>query len=128
VVLPGRTAEVSGTPADAAVEAAVDGPDWMEVRTRCALAGVLVWSRSFHPAWRATVDGVPARTVVAEGHLLGVMVPAGDHEVRVAWSRQPLTAGVVLALLGAVAVVLLRRTKSGPRPGRPEERLDPDHA
>jgi hypothetical protein len=68
---------------------------------------VLVWSRTFFPAWRASVDGREVTPEVAGGHLVGVPVPAGRHEVRVWWSRAPLFAGLGAALIGlAVAATM----------------------
>jgi len=71
-------------------------------------AGVLVWQRTYFPAWRADVDGVRAPTVAADGHLVGVELPAGRHDVRVVWPSGPAKAGLALAAAGlAMAAVLL---------------------
>lgn len=125
VVLPGDAFGISGAPTPARVHATVETPDRLAVRTECPAPGVLVWSRSFHPAWRALVDGAAAHTVVAEGHLLGILIPAGNHDVSVVWSRRPLVAGGVLAFLGLAAVCALRRCgrarASQPRPERPTQ-------
>jgi hypothetical protein len=64
----------------------------------------LVWSRSYFPAWRAAVDGLPVRTFIAEGHLVGVEIPAGRHRLSIEWSARPLIAGVAASLLGLVAL------------------------
>jgi hypothetical protein len=72
--------------------------------------GLLVWSRSHFGAWRATVNGVPAAIVRAEGHLVGVPLGAGEHVIEVCWSSWPLIVGAVCAVLGLVALVLLRRS------------------
>jgi hypothetical protein len=69
----------------------------------------LVWSRSYFSAWRASVDGKPVTPVLAEGHVVGVPVPAGAHRVEVRWSRGPLIAGAGLCLAGLVAALALRR-------------------
>jgi hypothetical protein len=67
-----------------------------------------VWSRTFFSAWKATVDGVPADPIRADGHLVGVPVPAGRHEVCVYWSAGPVLGGLILTGLGLVAAMRLR--------------------
>ena len=71
-------------------------------------AAVLVWSRSYYGAWRATVDGAPAEVTLAEGHVVGVSVPAGTHRVEVVWPGGALLAGAVLFTAAAAAAVALR--------------------
>jgi hypothetical protein len=106
----------------AAPSVRLDGGRFLAVRERAAALGadveaaqpgLLVWSRSHFGAWRATVDGEPAGVVLADGHVVGVPVPAGRHRVEVLWPRTPLVAGGVSFMVGAVAVALLR---ARPRP------------
>jgi hypothetical protein len=70
--------------------------------------GLLVWSRSHFGAWRATVDGTAVEVALAEGHLVGVPVPAGAHVVEVVWPHGALRAGAVLFSAGALLAALLR--------------------
>jgi len=83
----------------------------LAVRVDAPAPGVLVWSRTFFSAWWATLDGRPAPTVLADGHLLGVPVPAGAHRVEIGWSSRPVAAGGVLLALGlsGAALLLFRR-------------------
>jgi uncharacterized membrane protein YfhO len=74
---------------------------------------MLVWSRSYFRAWRASVDGRPVAPMLADGHLVGVPVPAGSHQVEVRWSRGPLFAGLALCFAGVIAAVLLRTGRAG---------------
>jgi hypothetical protein len=104
-----------------------DGGRFLSVRERAAAlvaevdagtSGLLVWSRSYFGAWRATVDGQPAAVVLADGHVVGVPVPAGSHRVEVSWPRAPLVAGGASFMVGAVAAALLRgrpRPRAGAR-------------
>jgi hypothetical protein len=108
VVLAG-TGETTGTVTSARVETIRETPDRLSVRLDARGEGILVWARTFFAAWRAHVDGAPAETVRTDGHLVGVRVPAGTHVVEVSWSARPVVAGGLLALLGLVAVGLLRR-------------------
>jgi hypothetical protein len=70
--------------------------------------GLLVWPRTFFSAWSATVDDVPAKPIRVDGHLVGVSVPAGHHEIQVYWSAGPVLAGLILSGLGLAAAKLSR--------------------
>jgi hypothetical protein len=108
VVLAG-TGETTGTVTSARVETIRETPDRLSVRLDARGDGILIWSRTFFSAWRARVDGAPAETVRADGHLVGVEVPAGAHTLEISWSPGPVLAGASFAFLGLIAVVLLRR-------------------
>jgi hypothetical protein len=86
-----------------------EGPSWLSAEAEAGSDGLLVWSRSYFRAWRAVVDGQAVEPVMADGHLVGVPVPAGRHRVEVRWSRRPLVVGASLFVLGVIAGVGLRR-------------------
>jgi hypothetical protein len=86
-----------------------EGPARLTAEVEATADAVLVWSRSYFSAWQASVDGKPVTPVLAEGHLVGVPVPAGAHRVEVRWSSGPLLAGVGLCFAGVVAALALRR-------------------
>jgi len=108
-VLPG-SGDTDGTSLPVRVETLRETADRLVARLDAPVAGVLVWSRSYFSAWRATMDGQPAATERADGHLLGVLVPAGSHLVEVRWSAGPVVAGAFLSALGLSALLLLRRS------------------
>ncbi|HUK14661.1 MAG TPA: hypothetical protein VLW17_15290 [Thermoanaerobaculaceae bacterium] len=67
------------------------------------------------PGWAAWLDGSRARIVEANLGAMGVVVPAGRHEVRWQYAPVGLGAGIALTLLGlagclALAVVSRRRS------------------
>jgi len=70
-------------------------------------AGVLVVRASFARGWSATVDGLPAPVLVANGKHRGVPVPAGDHEVRLRYRAPGLYVGLSAALISALALASL---------------------
>jgi hypothetical protein len=90
-----------------------DGPARLTASVEAETDGTLVWSRSYFRAWRASVDGRPVEPVLADGHLVGIPVSAGAHQVDVRWSRGPLFAGVGLWVVGVMAALLLRRGRAG---------------
>ena len=70
--------------------------------------------RSFYyPGWRAWIDGQEAAISPGSPYgLITVAVPAGAHELRVAWGTTwPRTAGWVLFAVGVAGVVLLTTKK-----------------
>jgi len=115
VVLPGPLAAAPAAPG-ARVVALRETPGRLEAEVEAPGEVVLVWSRSFLSPWRATIDGGPVPTLLADGHLLGVGVPAGRHRVKIAWSGAWVGAGAALALLGFAAAGWVRRPATRPPP------------
>jgi hypothetical protein len=83
----------------------------LEASVELETPAMLVWSRTFFPAWRASVDGAPAPVVAASGHLVGVPLPPGAHRVEVWWPVGPLVAGLILAALGLSITAVLARNQ-----------------
>jgi hypothetical protein len=110
VVMTGR-GPITGVAQPAPFTVAEETTTRLRVRVEAPAPALLVWSRTYFPAWRARVDGAAAETVVGDGHLVAVRVPAGAHEVEIAWSRGPLLAGAAIALLGLGSAVVLGRVR-----------------
>ncbi len=78
--------------------------------------GLLVVSEGWDPGWRAWVDREPQRVLRVNGDRLGVVLGEGTHRVVLRHRARGLGVGLVLALLGAFALVVatarerLRRT------------------
>ena len=105
-----ESAPSHGMPLPSSVEVLEETRDARCVRVIAAPAPALVvWSRTYFGAWRARVDGQAAEVQVADGHLVGVPVSAGAHEVEIGWSSAPLIAGALVSLAALAIVVLLRR-------------------
>jgi len=99
-----------GTPLPSSSEVLEETATRLRVRVDAPAPGLVVWSRTYFGAWRARVDGGVAKVQVADGHLVGVPVPAGTHEVEIGWSSAPLLGGAVVSLVAcAIAVLLFRR-------------------
>ena len=106
-----KAAATGGERLDVRPELVRETADCLLARVDSSVPGVLVWSRTFFSAWWATVDGKPAELVRADGHLVGVRVPAGAHEVQVGWSARPVAAGSAMAILGLGMAAWLRRSR-----------------
>lgn len=68
---------------------------------------LVVISESHHPGWVAeTADGKPLEILRVNGDFLGVIVPAGDHDISLRFDPPSFRQGVMVSL-GALAVMLL---------------------
>ena len=68
----------------------------------------LVVSQSYHPDWRAYIDGAPASLVRVNLGLTGLRVPEGAHAVSLRYQSTDLAIGLLIASVeGALAVVVI---------------------
>jgi len=88
------SARISADGADSvAVEVDADGPGW------------LLLLDGWYPGWEAAVDGKPARVRRADYAFRAVEVPAGRSVVRFDYRPRTVRAGLLAALLAALALV-----------------------
>ncbi len=98
-------------------------PELIRVRSRAKDDSFVVISESFHPWWKATLDGRPVERFAGQYAFLGLFVPAGDHAIELRY-RRPWTfafwgAVSVVSLLGCLAALVVQgpvvgRSGSGP--------------
>jgi hypothetical protein len=103
------TGTIRGTALPSTVEVTDERATTLRAHVVAAAPAVVVWSRTFFHAWRARVDGAPAEVIVADGHLVGVAVPAGAHDVAIDWSPVPVIVGGAVSLAALGVLLLLRR-------------------
>ncbi|MBK8987271.1 MAG: glycosyltransferase family 39 protein [Chloroflexi bacterium] len=70
-------------------------------------AAILVLSEWRYPGWRAWVNGQPADLFPADYAFLGLRLPAGRHQVDVAFRPWDVPVGMALSLLTLITAVLL---------------------
>jgi hypothetical protein len=68
---------------------------------------VLMLKATYHPNWRATVDGAQAETLMLMPSYIGVRLAPGRHQVRLAYGPRPLRPALLMAGLLALALVAL---------------------
>lgn len=96
-------------------------PERVRLRAEAASDGMLVTSDIYYPAWKAYIDGRPAKVYAANHAFRAVAVPAGTHTVEFRYESGSLTLGIVLSALFALAgaavgaVALLRWCRSAGR-------------
>jgi len=93
-----------GPPGKAALVA--ERPGRLQVRVDCPERQLLVVSESYHPGWRAEVDGHPRAVLRANGDFLGCVVGAGEHEVVLEFRPQSLRNGRLVSCLGLILMLI----------------------
>lgn len=93
-----------GPPGRAAVVA--KRPGRLQIRVDCPAKRLLVVSESYHPGWKAEVDGRPQAVLRANGDFLGCVVGAGRHEVVLEFRPQSLRNGRLVSCLGLALLVV----------------------
>ena len=103
-----------GPPGRAALVA--ERPGKLQVRVDCPARQLLVVSESYHPGWKAEVDGRPQPVLRANGDFLGCVVGAGAHEVVLEFRPQSLRRGRLVSCLG-LTLMLVSLAVGWVRPG-----------
>ena len=75
-------------------------------RVTMARPGYTMLRVAYHPRMEATVDGVRRPTVMVAPAFVGVLVPAGTHEIAFTYEQYPNYALLFLAGLAAVAALV----------------------
>jgi hypothetical protein len=110
VVLNSPVAQTSGQPAS--VQVLSQGGDSVHAHVDAKGSGYLVVADALENGWTATVDGHPTPLVTADHALVAVRVPAGQHDVRLAYRPTHQLAGFGVSLLTIVlfvAIVIVTR-------------------
>jgi hypothetical protein len=74
-------------------------------------AAVLSVARTFDPNWHVRLDGAEIPVRPSDGYLMALDVPAGEHEIALAYGNPTFRAGGALSLASLLAVVLLGRPR-----------------
>jgi uncharacterized membrane protein YfhO len=65
-----------------------------------------VLSENHYPGWRAYLDGQAVGVLRVNYNQRGVLVPAGEHEVRFVYRPKSVIIGATVSLLTAVFLIL----------------------
>ncbi len=92
------------------------GPGRYEARLDVTTPCLAMLKETFHPRWRATVDGVAVEPVMVAPAFIAVPVDAGAHEVVFvytppAWRWPAALGGLVLAVVAGVGETWRRRRR-----------------
>jgi len=77
------------------------GYDTASITAELPSPGLLVFTDTYYPGWRAYVDGVPAEILRVDGLVRGVFLSEGAHEVIFEYRPESFKYGIVLFLAAA---------------------------
>jgi uncharacterized membrane protein YfhO len=101
-------------------------PATWELSTNSTRAEVLRLHLTGVPGWHATIDGRPLALEAYSGVMLQARVPPGHHVIRVSYWPDAFTAGLVVAALAVVTLVVASILAR--RRGRTTQEAAPDPA
>ncbi|KAB8140573.1 YfhO family protein [Chloroflexia bacterium SDU3-3] len=101
---PPQLADATGP---ATVEIRSSRPNSMELATQTSEPRLLVLSEMYFPGWRAYVDGVEVPIERTNYLFRGVVVPAGEHQVRFVYQPLSVLIGLLISLAAWAVVALI---------------------
>ena len=85
-------------------------PSRFDFITSCSTGATLVVKETYHPNWRASVDGQQVASFMVSPSYIGLTLPAGDHFVTLEYRATPLKTPLFgLGALVLLALILARR-------------------
>jgi len=97
--------EASAGPSRGTVLSEEVGSNYFAADVTVERESMLLLKATYHPNWRATVDGVKTDTVMLMPSFVGVQLPPGDHKVRIEYRSRRLR--VILLGLGLLTLPLI---------------------
>ena len=67
----------------------------------------MVFSEQYHPGWKATVDGKPVPVWKANYAFRGIVVPAGEHTIRMHFEPWSFHLGLRISLFTVILILVL---------------------
>jgi hypothetical protein len=98
------------------VEILDDRPGEISLKTDCNTPQLLVVNESHHAGWQATIDSASSDILRVNGDFLGLVVPAGSHEIHLQFLPASLKFGRIASGCGLgllVAALLLPMKMNG---------------
>ena len=97
----------NGSPTGGAVYSE-SSPENAIVRVDSSAPGIIVVRNAYDRNWHATIDGRPARLMIADYMMQAVAVPAGSHVVELRYQDRAIGLGLIISALawGALAVAV----------------------
>jgi hypothetical protein len=93
--------------------------DRIVIAARLTEAGVLVLSENWYPGWQADVGGATLPVVPVAGLLRGVVLPAGEHTVVVAYRPAWAPIAMVMSALAGLGLLVGGAAQARPAPAGP---------
>jgi uncharacterized membrane protein YfhO len=89
-----------------------NGDDTLSIRVRTTGPALLSISRTYHPSWRAELDGTPVPVIQTNHALMGVAIPrAGEHRILLRYG--PKIVQLAAGITAATWIIVLLVTAAG---------------
>jgi hypothetical protein len=95
------------------------GAQHIHLEVEASQPALLVIAQTFHPAWRAVVDGKPVRVWRANHAFQAIELPAGARIVEFTYSDPAFRRGAVLCLIALAVCALLLTPRRRSKPAAP---------
>lgn len=77
------------------------------VRVNLKRRGLVVFSETWYPAWKAFLDGNRVKVGRAYGALRSIEVPEGEHTIRMVWDSLTFKVGLFVASFFVLCLIML---------------------
>ncbi|WP_346236489.1 YfhO family protein [Niabella insulamsoli] len=82
--------------------------DAIEYKSSSASGGFAVFSEVYYPAgWNAYIDGKKAEIIKTNYFMRGLMIPAGEHQIRMAFEPEKVQRGMTISYISSWLVMLI---------------------
>ena len=81
--------------------------DLYRFKLTSAKPGVFIFSKFFHPAWKARLDGVEVGTFIVDGTLIGVAIAAGAHTLELEFMPKNFRLGLLISALTFLVLIVI---------------------
>ncbi|MCG8583235.1 MAG: YfhO family protein [Pirellulales bacterium] len=108
-----------GVPGTALIKG--ERPGALDIQTNSSSRQLLVIADSYHPDWKATINGQPITVVRTNGDFLGCVVPPGEHLVQLRFEPRSLRIGAIVTFCGLglwMSLLFVTRLKVDQRVGQ----------
>jgi hypothetical protein len=102
----------AGSQPDARITASEFSHRNVVIKTEAPAPTVVVIAQTYYPAWKAYIDGQPAKLWRADYAFQGIEVPAGKHDIRLRYQDGMFWEGAVVSVLGFLACTWVWRRSS----------------
>ena len=92
---------------EAEVTIVSDEAERVVITTSNSHDGLLVLADLWYPRWRVRIDGSPVPMLQANHWQRGVVVPSGLHEVEFSFDSSDVSSGLIVSMIGILAVILI---------------------
>lgn len=100
--------EFAPTAADSSASVSVNThePNQVSITTKSAAPSILVLSENHYPGWNAYVDNRPVETLRVDYNLRGVLLTAGQHDVKFFYRPKSVWLGLAISLVTLTGLLL----------------------